>query len=47
VGIIKVLSYIGETYIKSEVLAGEIRPDDIAKKGNVSCLVISAGMCNP
>jgi len=47
IGIIKVLSYIGETYIKAEVLEGEIRPDDIAKKGNVSCLVISAGMCNP
>ena len=47
VGIIKVLSYIGETYIKAEVLEGEIRPDDIAKKENVSCLVISAGMCNP
>jgi hypothetical protein len=47
VGIIKVLSYIGETYMKAEVLEGEIRPDDIAKKGNVSCLVISAGMCNP
>jgi len=46
VGIIKVLSYIGETYIKAEVLEGEIRPDDIAKKGNVSCLVIAAGMCN-
>jgi hypothetical protein len=47
VGIIKVLFYIGETYVKAEVLEGEIRPDDIAKKGNVSCLVISAGMCNP
>jgi hypothetical protein len=47
IGIIKVLSYIGETYIKAEVLEGEIRPDDIAKKGNVSCLVILAGMCNP
>jgi hypothetical protein len=47
VGIIKVLSYIGETYIKAEVLEGEIRPDDIAKKGTISCLVISAGMCNP
>ena len=47
VGIIKVLSYIGENYVKAEVLVGEIRPDDIAKKGNVSCLVISAGMCNP
>jgi hypothetical protein len=47
VGIIRVLSYIGETYIKAEVLEGEIRPDDIAKKENVSCLVILAGMCNP
>jgi hypothetical protein len=47
VGIIKVLSYIGETYIKAEVLEGEIKPDDIVKKGNVSCLIISAGMCNP
>jgi hypothetical protein len=47
IGMIKVLSYIGETYIKAEVLEGEIRPDDIAKKGNVSCLVISAGLCNP
>jgi hypothetical protein len=46
VGIIKVLSYIGKTYIKAEVLEGEIRPDDIAKKENVSCLVISADMCN-
>jgi hypothetical protein len=47
VGIIKVLSYIGETYIKAEVLEGEVRPDDIAKRGNVSCLIISAGICNP
>jgi hypothetical protein len=47
VGIIKVLSYIGETYIKAEVLEGEIKPDDIAKRGNVSCLIISAGICNP
>lgn len=47
VGIIKVLSYIGETYIKAEVLEGEIKPDDIVRKGNVSCLIISAGMCNP
>jgi hypothetical protein len=38
------LSYIGETYIKAEVLEGEIKPDDIAKRGNVSCLIISAGI---
>ena len=45
VGKIRVLSYIGETYLKCEVVEGEIKPDDIAKKGTVSCLVISAGMC--
>ena len=45
-GKIKVLSYIGETYIKAVVLEGEIKADDIAKKGKVSALVISAVMCN-
>ncbi len=45
IGIIKVISFIGETYLKGEVFAGEIRPDDIAKKEKVSCLVISAGIC--
>lgn len=45
IGLIKVLSYVGETYVKGEVFAGEIKPDDIAKKESVSCLVIAAGMC--
>jgi hypothetical protein len=45
IGIIKVTAFAGETYIKGEVFAGEIKPDDIAKKGNVSCLIISAGVC--
>jgi len=45
IGIIKVIAFVGETYIKGEVFAGEIKPDDIAKKENVSCLVISAGVC--
>jgi len=45
VGKIRVIAYIGETYLKGEVLEGEIRPDDVAKKGKVSCLVISAGIC--
>lgn len=45
IGIIKVISFVGETYIKGEVFAGEIKPDDIAKKENVSCLIISAGVC--
>jgi hypothetical protein len=45
VGKIRIISYIGETYLKGEVVEGEIKPDDIAKKGNVSCLVVSAGLC--
>ncbi len=45
IGIIRVVSFVGETYLKGEVFAGEIKPDDIATKGNVSCLIISAGMC--
>jgi len=45
IGIIRVISFIGETYIKGEVFAGEIKPDDIAKKDKVSCLIISAGVC--
>jgi hypothetical protein len=46
VGRIKVISNIGDTYLKGVVIEGEIRPNDIAKKGNVSCLVISVGLCN-
>ncbi|MHB8881509.1 MAG: hypothetical protein ACYC69_08395 [Thermodesulfovibrionales bacterium] len=46
VGRIRITSFIGEIYLKGEVVEGEIRPDDIARKESVSCLVISAGMCN-
>jgi hypothetical protein len=46
VGKIKVISPITDTYFKGEVVEGEIRPNDIAKKGDVSCLVIAAGLCN-
>jgi len=47
VGTIKVISNIADTYFKGEVTEGEIRPNDIAKKGNASCLVISVGLCSP
>jgi hypothetical protein len=46
VGKIRILSYTGETYLKAGVVEGEIKRDDIAKKGDVSCLVISAGLCD-
>jgi hypothetical protein len=44
-GKIRIVAYIGHTYLKGEVVEGEIKPGDIARKGAVSCLVISAGMC--
>ena len=46
VGIVKVISFVGETYIQGEVFAGELKPDDIAKKENVSCLIISVEICD-
>ena len=46
VGKINVKSYIGETYLKGEVVDGEIRVNDVAKVGRVSCLVICVSPCN-
>jgi len=43
VGKIKVLSYSGEDYLKGQVVEGEIKAGDIAKKGDVASLVISSG----
>lgn len=46
VGRIRIISFIGEMFLKGEVIEGELRSDDIARKGSVSCLVISAGICD-
>ena len=47
VGKIKVLSYAGEDYLKGEVVEGELRAGDIAKKGDVASLIISSDdKCN-
>jgi hypothetical protein len=43
VGKIKVFSYVGEDYLKGEVVEGEIKAGDIAKKGEVATLIISSG----
>jgi len=40
VGKIKVLSYVGEDYLKREVVEGELKAGDIAKKGDVASLII-------
>jgi len=42
VGKIKVLSYVGEDYLKGEVVEGELKAGDIAKKGDVAGLIISS-----
>jgi hypothetical protein len=43
VGKIKVLSYVEEDYLKGEVIEGELKAGDVAKKGVVASLVISPG----
>ncbi len=42
VGKIKVLSYVGEDYLKGEVVEGELKAGDIAKKGEAAGLIISS-----
>jgi hypothetical protein len=47
VGKIKVLSYRGQDYLKGEVVEGELKAGDIAKKGDAASLIISSGdQCN-
>lgn len=39
VGKVKVLDYAGEHYFEAEVVSGEIKVGDVAKKETASCLV--------
>ena len=39
VGKVKVLSYAGEHYFEAEVVSGEIKVGDVARKEGASCLV--------
>lgn len=41
VGAIRVLSIVGDYYFNGEVVRGEIKAGDLAKKGTVACLVTS------
>jgi hypothetical protein len=43
VGRVRIAAYKGGYYIKAEVVQGVIRPGDVARKGEVSCLVLAAG----
>lgn len=39
VGKVKVLSYIGEHYFQGEVVSGEVKVGDVAKKETAACLI--------
>ncbi len=41
VGRIKILSFVGEDYLKGEVVEGEVKAGNIAKKGDIASLIIS------
>ncbi len=41
IGKIRILSYVGEDFLKGEVVEGEVQAGDVAKKGAVASLVIA------
>jgi hypothetical protein len=43
VGKVKVLSPLGDYYLNGEVIGGEVKAGDLAKKGTVACFIISTG----
>ncbi len=43
VGKVKILDFVGEDYLKAEVVEGELMTGDVAKKGGVATLLISSG----
>ncbi len=45
-GRIRILSYAGDYYIKAEVMDGEIKTGDIARKGKASGIVITVDVCS-
>jgi hypothetical protein len=45
VGKIRFVDFHGDTYMEAEVIGGELKAGDIAKKGNISCLIVSTELC--
>jgi hypothetical protein len=46
VGKVRLVGFIGDTYLKAEVISGAVKPNDIARFGSVSCLVLAAQPCD-
>jgi len=45
VGKVRALALVGDTYLEAEVVSGAVKPNDIARIGSVSCLVLAAQPC--
>ena len=45
VGKVRFMNFHGDTYMEAEVIEGELKAGDIAKKGNISCLIVSTEPC--
>ncbi len=45
VGRIRFITFVGETYMEAEVIEGELKAGDIAKKGNISGLLVATEPC--
>ena len=45
VGTVRALAFVGDTYLEAEVVSGAVKPNDIARAGSVSCLVLAAQPC--
>jgi hypothetical protein len=45
VGKVRFVDFHGDTYMEAEVIEGELKAGDIAKKGNISCLIVSTEPC--
>jgi hypothetical protein len=45
VGVVRAVAFVGDTYLEAEVVSGAVKPNDIARIGSVSCLVLAAQPC--
>jgi hypothetical protein len=46
VGRVRLVAPVGETYFEAVVSEGSVKPNDLARDGSVSCLVLAAQPCD-
>ena len=47
VGKVRLVSFVEETYLEAVVIEGSVKMNDLARRGAISCLVLSAEPCVP